>query len=127
MQYFRTAQSYFKSLIEWFDIFPISEHCLFDEQLELLKPSTDYIYNCIAVSASDDPQLLSGQNVHRDVALLWRHAFDDYITSLTNIQSDRIVGIKCDFDNSSPLYMLSVYIPTSSHNDNEFLEYFDHL
>ena len=57
MQYFRTAQLYFKSLIECFDIFAISEHCLFDEQLDLLKSSTDYTYNCIAVSASDNPPL----------------------------------------------------------------------
>ena len=105
----------------------IPEHCLFDEQLDLLKSSTDYTYNCIAVSASDNPPLLSGQNAHEGVPLFWKHALDDYITPLTNIQSDRIVRIKCDFDNSSPLYILSVYLPTSSHNDNEFLEYFDHL
>ena len=37
------------------------------------------------------------------------------------------MGIKCVFDDSNPLYILSVYLPTSSHNDNEFLEYFDHL
>ena len=51
----------------------------------------------------------------------WKHAFDDYITPLTNIHSDRIVGIKCDFDNSSPLYILSVYLPTSSQKDIDFL------
>ena len=56
------------------------------------------------------------QNAHGGVALFWKHAFDDYITPLTNIHSDRIVGIKCDFDNSSPLYILSVYLPTSSQN-----------
>ena len=127
MQYFRTAQLYFKSLIECFDIFAISEYCLFDEQLDLLKSSTDHTYNCIALSASDNPPLLSGQNAHGGVALFWKHAFDDYITPLTNIQSDRIVGIKCVFDDSSPLYILSVYLPTNSHNANEFLEYFDHL
>ena len=37
------------------------------------------------------------------------------------------MGIKCAFDDSNPLYILSVYLPTSSHNDNVFLEYFDHL
>ena len=37
------------------------------------------------------------------------------------------MGIKCVFDESNPLYILNVYLPTSSHNDNEFLEYFDHL
>ena len=37
------------------------------------------------------------------------------------------MGIKCDFDDRNPLYILSVYLPTSSHNDNEFVEYFDHV
>ena len=39
------------------------------------------------------------------VALFWKHAFDDYITPLTNIQSDHIVEIKGDFDDSDPLYI----------------------
>ena len=111
------AQLYFKSLIGCFDIFAISEHCIFDEQLDLLKSSTDHTCNCIAVSASDNPPLLSGKNAHWGIELFWKHAFDDYITPLTNIQSDRIVGIKCFFDDSNPLYILSVYLPTSSHND----------
>ena len=96
-------------------------------QLDLLKSSTVHTYNCITVSASDNPPLLPGQNAHGAVALFWKHAFDDNLTPLTNIRSDRIVGIKCVFDDSNPLYILSVYLPTSSHNDNEFLEYFDHL
>ena len=79
------------------------------------------------MSSFDNPLLLSEQNAHGGVALFWKHAFDDYITPLTNIHSDRIVGIKCDFDNSSPLYILSVYLPTSSQKDIDFLEYFDHL
>ena len=101
--------------------------CLSDEQLDLLKSSTNHTYNCIAVSASDNPPLLSGKNAHGGIALFWKHAFDDYITPLTNIPSDRMVGIKCIFDDSNPLYILSVYLLTSSHNDNEFLEYFDQL
>ena len=57
MQYFRTAQLYFKSLIECFDIFAVSEHCLFDEQLDVLKSGTGHTYNCIVVSASDNSPL----------------------------------------------------------------------
>ena len=38
-----------------------------------------------------------------------------------------MVGIKCVFDDSNPLYISSVFLPTSSHDDNKFLEYFDHL
>ena len=79
------------------------------------------------MSLFDNPPLLSGQNAHGGIALFWKHAFDNYITPLTNTDSDRIVGIKCDFDNSSPLYISSVYLPTSSQKDIDFLEYFDHL
>ena len=82
MEYFRTAQFYFKFLIECFDVFAISEHCLHEEQLDFLKSSTDHTYNCIAVSSFDNPPLLSGQNAHGGVALFWKHAFDDYITPL---------------------------------------------
>ena len=114
-------------MIECFDILAISEHCLFDEQLDLMKSSTDHTYNCITVCAFDNPPLLSGQNVHGGVALFWKHTLDDYITPSTNIQSDCIVGIKCVFDDSNPPYILSVYLPTSNHIDNEILEYFDHL
>ena len=56
-----------------------------------------------------------------NVALFWKHAFDDYVTPLTNTHSDRIVGIKCDFDNSCPLYILSDYLRTSSQKTSIFL------
>ena len=60
------------------------------------------------MSSFDNCPLLSGQNTHGGgggVVLFWKHAFDDDITPLTIIHSDRIVGIKCDFDNSSPLFI----------------------
>ena len=68
-KYFRTAQLYLKSLIECFDIFAISEHCLHEEQVDVLNSSTDHTYTCIAVSFFDNPPLLSGQNAYGGVAL----------------------------------------------------------
>ena len=43
-----------------FGIFAVSEHCLFEEQLDLLKPSTGHTYNSTAVRAFDNPPSLSG-------------------------------------------------------------------
>ena len=37
------------------------------------------------------------------------------------------MGIECDFDNSSLLYILCVCLPTSNYNDNKCLESFDQL
>ena len=78
----RTAQLYFKPLITSFGIFAISEHCLFEEQLNLLKSSTGHTYNCIAVSAFDNPPLLSGNKFHGGVAFLWKQGLNDYIIPL---------------------------------------------
>ena len=110
VQYFRTAQVYFSDLIVSFDIFAISEHCLFAEQLEILEASTNYIYNCIAVISEDNPSILSGKPVHGRVALFWKKCFNDLVKPLENVDSDRIIEIHCDFKENSNLFILGVYI-----------------
>ena len=56
-----------------------------------------------------------------------KNGFNDLVTPLENIDSDRIVGIRCDFKEKSPLFILSVYMPNSSHCIEEFNEYLDYL
>ena len=127
MQCFRTAQLYFSELVNSFDIFAISEHCLFEEQLEILEASINYTYKSTAVSAEDNPSILSGKAAHGGVALFWKNCIKDMVTPLENIDSDRIVGIRCDFNDNSPLFILSVYLPAASHPIEEFNEYLDYL
>ena len=103
LQYCRTAQLYFKSIFNCFDIFGISEHSLFQEQLDLIKEATGNTYNCHAACAFDNPAVVSGEIAHGGVALLWKYAINDFITTLETINSDRIVGIKCDFSNCTSL------------------------
>ena len=90
VQSFRTAQVQFSELIDSFDIFAISEHCPFAEQLEILEASTNYTYNCIAVSSEDNLSILSGKPAHGGVALFWKTYFNDFIKPLENIDSNRI-------------------------------------
>ena len=120
---------YFSELIDSFDIFAISEHCLFAEQLEILDASINYTYNCIVVSAEDNLFILSGKpaHVHGRVALFWKRCFNDLVTPLENIYSDCIVGIPCDFKEKSHLFILSVHMPASSHCIEEFNVYLDCL
>ena len=122
MQYFKTAQLYFKSVIDQFDILAVSEHSFFEEQLEMLKTATDGTYNYHAVSASDNPRIISGEKAHGGVALLWRYSINDFVTPIKSIQSDRIVGIKCEFSGCRPLFILGVYLPSSNHTLDEFQE-----
>ena len=70
----------------------------------MLESSTKYVYKSIAVSADDNPHILSKNIAHGSVALVWKRTTDDFVTPLENIESDRIVGIRCDFDNCDPLF-----------------------
>ena len=96
-------------------------------QLEKLEASTNYTDNCIAVSSEDNPSILSGKPAHGGVALFWKTCFNDLVKPLENIDSDRIVGIRCNFNEKSPFFILSVYMPASSHCTEEFNEYLDYL
>ena len=113
---------YFKSIFDCFDIFGISEHSVFQEQLDLIKVVTRNTYNCHAASAFDNPAVVSGEIAHGWVTLLWKYATDDFITPLETIDSDRIVGIKCNFPDYSPSFILSVYLPSMSDKIEDFSE-----
>ena len=93
----------------------------------MLESSTNYFYKSIAVSADDNPHILSGSIAHGGVALLWKCTIDDFVTLLENIEPDRIVGIRCDFDNCDPLFILSVYLTLSNSTIEEFKESLDFL
>ena len=93
----------------------------------MLESSTDYVYKYITVSADDNPHILSGNIAQGGVAFLWKCTIDDFVTPLENFESDRIVGTRCDFDNCDPLFILSVYLPSSNNTIDEFKEYLDFL
>ena len=93
----------------------------------MLESSTNYVHKSIAVSADDNPHILSGSIARGGVALLWKRTIDDFVTPLENIESDHIVGIRCDFGNCDPLFILSVYLPSSNSTIDEFKEYLDFL
>ena len=47
-------------------------HCLFEEQLEILEASINYTYKSTAVSAEDNPSILSDKAANGGVALFWK-------------------------------------------------------
>ena len=109
------------------DIFAISEHSLFDEQLDIFKLTFGDTYNFHAVSPSDNPPILSSEMGHGGIALQWNLSLDDFIQLLSKIESDRIMRIKCSFPGVSPFFVLSIYLPSANHLAEEFQEYFDYL
>ena len=119
----RSLQPLFYELSKISDIY----HSLFEEQLDMLDHCTEFSYKWTAVTSKDNPPILSGKPGHGGVALFWKISIDDLVTAFENIDSDRIVGIRCDFSDSDPLFILSVYLLTSNHSIDEFnacLDYF---
>ena len=100
---------------------------MFEEQLGILKAATDSTYNYHAVSASDNPRIISGEQVHGGVALLWKYSINDFVTPIISIQSDRIMRIKCKFSGCRSLFILGVYLPSSNHTLDKFQECLDLL
>ena len=107
-------------MVNCFDIFAISEHRLFEKQLDIFDCCTDLSYKWTAVSSKDNPPTLSGKPAHGGVALFWKISVDDLVTPFENIDSDHIIGICCDFPDSDPLFILSVYLPVLNPPIDEF-------
>ena len=103
------------------------EHCLFTEQLDLLKRCTDYRYNCTAVCSDDNPPILSGKKGHGGVAIFWDMSYNDCVEPLSGINCYRIIGIKRNFPYLLSFFILAVYLPSSNHDDEDFSEYLDLL
>ena len=51
----------------------------------MLKSATDNSFNYHAVSASDNPQILSGELAHGGVALMWKYSLDDLFAPLITL------------------------------------------
>ena len=100
-----------------FSILAISEHCLHEEQLVSLK-LLQVSLTIIQLSVPMIIPLCFQGNLHTGSC---------FNSPLKNISSNCIVGIRCDFPYSTPLFILSVYLPSACHNITEFNEYFDHL
>ena len=69
---------------------------------------------------------MDGRQGYGGVAILWKPMLSDFVEEL-DIGCDRIVGIQLFLPNRDPLFIFSIYLPSSSHSDNEYMEYLDQL
>ena len=60
------------------------------------------------------------------VAICWKSTMSDFVEKL-DIACDRIVGIQLFYQTAIHCLFFSVYLPSSSHSDNDYMEYFDQL
>ena len=94
-------------------MFGLSEHCLFDQQRNLLESLSDS-YKGKVICSDENPGFITGKRGHGGVAIFWKQTLDDFVSPLET-DSDRIVGIQIEALDQDPLFILSVYLPSSNH------------
>lgn len=105
------------------DICGISEHWLFEHDLQFLN-SIDNMYYSHAVS-DFSLTLPSNRRVGKGgVCLLWKRTLNDIIIPL-DVDDDRIIGIEVKTSPSTLLYIFQVYIPCVNHGNNVFKRYME--
>ena len=63
MRGFTSSQFYLDAILNQFDIFAVTEHWLFEEQLGKLEHLTNN-YTGFGVASQNNPDILSGQRAH---------------------------------------------------------------
>ena len=89
----------------------LSEHGLFDEQKHLLETLSDQFVGKV-ICSDDNPDFMYDKRGHGDVAIFWKSSINDFVSPL-DITSDRIVGIQFAPPDQDPLFVFSVYVPSS--------------
>ena len=60
------------------------------------------------------------------VAIFWKRTMSDFVDKL-DVACDRIVGNQLFLPNRDPLFIFSVYLSSSSHSDNDYMEHLDQI
>ena len=119
------------SLFRYFkpNFIAISEHWLHDYNLHLLHYiSNEYKFLAVSPPQEEDPIYCIPQltRAHGGVAMGWHKSLDNYVTPPPFASSSRMVGIKYNPQNS-PLFIISVYMPSRSGCTDAFREALDQL
>ena len=118
-----SSQFYLREILHSFDMFALSEHWLFKEQLDLITEFSE-TYQCHRSSSDNSPNFLSGRRGQGGVGLFWKNEYGDLITHLP-IDSDRIVGVQFSFqliDMPVDIFIFSVYFPSTNYPIDEYKE-----
>ena len=80
----------------------------------------------MVVCSIDNPDFMDGRRGYSGVAICWKRRMSGFVEKI-DIACDRIVGIRLFLPNGNPLLIFSVYLPSSSHSDYDYMEYLDQL
>ena len=102
-----------------FDIFGLCEHWLYPDSLPLLS-SLDPTYAAYGISDTNLDIYDQYRRGKGGVAILWRKDLDVHVTYMS-VSDDRIIGLSMRWNNSPPLHIVMVYLPSVDHGKEPFL------
>jgi hypothetical protein len=103
------------------DVCGIAEHWLYEKDLHFLD-SVNKDYTSYAVSDNDLVLPLFRKRAKGGVALLWKHSLDSRVAHM-DIIDDRIIGIRLTIAKYEYMFILQVYLPTTSQPIEFYREY----
>ena len=123
----KSNRIYLHNLLDKLDICAVSEHWLHSYELHLLQALHDefYVFAACPAEVEDSvhcvPRLIRGAG---GVALFWRKSLFPAASKLTQLATERIVGIRIPTMNR-PICFLSVYLPTRTGGTDIFKDQMD--
>ena len=124
----RAARSYLDTLMAKSDIVALSEHQLYEAELnKLCALNKDF---CCYGKSSDDlkPENYGRVPGHCGVAIFWRRTLSSHVRPLKGVGTDRVCAIEYrENKHSKPVYIVSVYLPQPGCGATEFNTHLDAL
>ena len=117
---------YVRELLDENDIVILSEHCMYDCELNklcLISPNINYE----AKASNDlDPSRYRDVIGHCGIAIIWKQEISSYIKTV-HVDSDRICAIEICTPNNSHVFVIGVYLPYATCKIANFEEQIDIL
>ena len=117
--------AYINHLLIDCDIFCIQEHHLYAQHKQFLKTVHEKFTGEVVVCQENEEGL---QIRKGGLAVLWKKNIDNSVSVLDlPITTDRIMGIRIDTTNQRPIFIINVYMPSTSHSIDEYRHVMDLL
>ena len=111
---------FLRKLLNSCDLCCLQEHWLFPDNLEPFLNSVDINFKSWGRASSDLSYTSVSHRGKGGVAFLWRHNLDKNITILDEIGNDRIIALKLQLSKENILFIIAVYLPTSTESSTTF-------
>ncbi len=122
-----SAGPYLSKLMKRSDILCISEHQLYECELNRLNELDSEFIGYGKSSLSLKPENYGKVPGHCGVGILWRKSISSHVRPLRQLGTDRFCAVELTFAGQKPLYVVSMYMPQQSCQISDYDSHMDSL